>query len=137
MKYEKFKKMANPESLCQYLFLLQVFFLKTIFCMDFQLACVKKSQSVSHVWATGAQEESITLAKFLKCEPHLCHSPTHPSWHYTLVSWDVLHCNFLHRHRRKVLKTYSDPLQYPPKNTRIFLSQWRNFVNFWVEAENS
>jgi hypothetical protein len=70
--------MANPESVCQHLFLLQVFFLKTIFCMGFLLECEKKSQSVSHIWATGAQEESITLAKFLKCcytpglcEPHL------------------------------------------------------------------
>jgi hypothetical protein len=66
---------------------------------------------VNPIWATGAQEESITSAKFLKCcytpglcEPHLCHSPTPPSWHHTLVSSEVLPCKFLHRCTEKFSK---------------------------------
>ncbi len=51
------------------------------------------------------------ISQFLKCcytpglcEPHMCHSPTPPSWHHTLVSSDVLHRHFLHKHHRKVYK---------------------------------
>jgi hypothetical protein len=83
--------------------------------MFFQINCVKKFENVTYVWITRGSEESIIFIKFQTC--CYCISTTsvgqfatvpRPPKLQKMMSQDVLHCPFVHRHHRDILSTCSE-----------------------------